>query len=71
MASMVERRREMAKREPRLTDRLNIALSRASSAVSIGKDNPDKAAQCCKMADEALSEAMEIMGAIRRAAESV
>lgn len=62
----------MAKpREQRLTDRLNVALASASSAVSIGKSNPDRAARACALADEALNEAMEILSAIRRAAESI
>lgn len=37
---------QMAKKQ-RLTDRLNLALSRASAAVAIGKDNPEHSQACC------------------------
>ena len=58
-------------KEQRLTDKLNLAISKASSAVSMGKGSPDHAVKCCELADVALHEAMEILCAIRRAAESI
>lgn len=60
----------MAK-HPRLTQRLNLALSRASAATSIGKNNPEMAQNACREADAVLQEAMEIMGEIMRAAEAI
>ena len=68
----------MAKqKEQRLTDKLNIALAKASSAVSMGKSAPastaagKQAVKCCELADAALNEAMELLSAIRRAAASI
>lgn len=58
----------MAKKEQRLTDALNLALSQAMSCVSIGKDSPDKAARCCELAEKAIHEAFELMSAIRNTA---
>lgn len=60
----------MAK-QPRLTQRLNLALSRASAATSLGKDNPDMAHKACQEADKVLDEAMGILAEIMRAAESI
>lgn len=60
----------MAKKQ-RLTDRLNIALARASAAVAIGKDNPTHAQAGCKQAADAIDEAQTIMAEIMRAAESI
>lgn len=60
----------MAKQQ-RLTQKLNLALSRASAAASIGKDNPDLASKACKEADAALDEAMVVLGEIMRAAEAI
>lgn len=61
----------MAVKKQRLTDRLNIALARASAAVAIGRDNPEHAQKCCKEAVGAIAEAQEIMGDIKRAAEVI
>ncbi len=55
----------------RLTQRLNVALAKASAAASIGKDNPEHAQRCCAEADAAIDEAQKIMGAIKCAAESI
>lgn len=55
----------------RLTQRLNVALAKASAAAAIGKDNPPHAQKCCDEASRALDEAQEIMGAIMRAAEAI
>lgn len=60
----------MAKQQ-RLTQKLNLALSKASAAVSIGKANPDLAQNACRKADDALDEAMKVMGDIMRAAEAI
>lgn len=60
----------MAKKQ-RLTDRLNLALARASAAIAIGKDNPEHAQACCKEADLAIEDAQGIMGEIMRAAEAI
>ena len=45
------------KREPRLTEQLSLALSKAQAAASIGKENPDMAKKGCQMAYDALNEA--------------
>lgn len=60
----------MAKQQ-RLTQKLNLALSQASAATSIGKANPELAQKACQQADEAIDEAMKIMGEIMRAAEAI
>lgn len=60
----------MAKKQ-RLTDRLNLALARASAAISIGRDNHEHAQACCKEAESAIEDAQTIMGEIMRAAEAI
>lgn len=60
----------MAKTQ-RLTDRMNIALSRASAAASVGKHNPEAAVKCLAEVERAVDEAMEILSAISRAASSI
>lgn len=60
----------MAKQQ-RLTDRLNLALSNASAAISIGKDNPELAVGSCREADKALDEAFAILHLIMRATEQI
>lgn len=60
----------MAKKQ-RLTDRLNIALARASAAVAVGRDNPEHAQAGCKQAADAIDDAQKIMGEIMRAAEAI
>lgn len=60
----------MAKQQ-RLTQKLNLALSEASAATSIGKDNHELAQKACLQADAALDRAMTIMGEIMRAAEAI
>ena len=60
----------MAKQQ-RLSQKLNIVLSRASAAVAIGKDNPGVAQKCCQEADSAIEEAMSILAEIMRATEAI
>ena len=60
----------MAKQQ-RLTQKLNLALSRASAAASIGKDNPGMAHKACQEADTAIDEAMKVLAEIMRAAEAI
>ena len=56
---------------PRLTERLSLALSKASAAASVGKAHPDAAAKCFAEVEKAVDEAMEILNAISRAASSI
>lgn len=55
----------------RLTQRLNLALSKASAAISIGRDNPEHAQAACREADAAIDEAIKVMAEIMRAAETI
>jgi hypothetical protein len=64
----------MAKqKQVRLTDHLNVLLSTAASHLAIGRTNPgtDAKAHACAEAMKAVDEAMEVLAAIRRAAETI
>lgn len=63
----------MSKKQARLTDELNVVLSRAAAHLAIGRTNPsaDAKAHACAEALAAIDEAMEILRAIRHAAETV